>query len=198
MTICNNWLFCLPYVTRQGAQQPFAAEHYERHLEEWLSNDLSPIADGLLMLGRQVRTDDGKRIDLLALDKNGDAIIIELKRGDSTRDLVGQINEYISAAEQWRERDLERRTNRDPRTLAKDFKEHFHCDAPADFNRNPKAIVVVEDIDKTTLATFKRQSVKVCKFSYLKSAEEEYLLVTDMSQLEPSDKLASLKPLNQQ
>ena len=179
---------------QQVARQPFAAEHYEKHLEEWLCNDLSLIADDLLMLGKQVRTDAGKRIDLLALDKNGDAVIIELKRGESPRDLVGQINEYLSAVEQWRERDLEIRTNRPPRTLATEFKKFFQCEAPADFNRNPKAIVVVEDIDALTLKTFKRISVKVCKFSYLKSAEEEYLLVNEMGKHAPAGKTSKSKP----
>lgn len=162
------------------AGQRFADEHYESHLEEWLYHNPQLISDDLLMIGRQVITDDGKRIDLLALDKEGNTVIIELKRGETTRDLVGQINEYISAVERWDERELERRTKHAPRTLDKEFCQRFNCAAPTEFNTEQKAVVIVEAIDEMTRSTFKRQGIRVLTFSYLKSAEEEYILVNDL------------------
>lgn len=164
------------------AGQRFADEHYESHLEEWLYHNPQLISDDLLMIGRQVITDDGKRIDLLALDKEGNTVIIELKRGETTRDLVGQINEYISSVEQWDERELERRTKHQPRTLDKQFCQRFNCAAPTEFNAQQKAVVIVESIDEMTRSTFKRQGIRVLTFSYLKSAEEEYILVNDLDE----------------
>lgn len=164
------------------AGQRFADEHYERHLQDWVYQNPQLIADDLLMLGKEVITDDGKRIDLLALDKDGNTVILELKRGETTRDLVGQITGYLSAVEQWDERELERRTSHQPRTLDKAFCQRFNCTAPAEFNAHQRGVVIVESIDEMTLRTFKRLGIRVLTFSYLKSAEEEYILVNDLAE----------------
>ena len=37
----------------------------ERHLEDWIANDVTMIAEGLTLVGRQISIDDG-RLDLLA------------------------------------------------------------------------------------------------------------------------------------
>ena len=39
----------------------------ERHLEDWIANDSTLIAQGLTLVGRQVSIHDG-RLDLLAID----------------------------------------------------------------------------------------------------------------------------------
>jgi len=87
-------------------QQRFADEHCESHLEEWIYRNPKLIADDLLMIRRQAVTERAKRIDLLAVNRNGDTLIIELKRGDSPRDLQAQIDECVSAVEGWSELDL--------------------------------------------------------------------------------------------
>ncbi|GAG88860.1 unnamed protein product, partial [marine sediment metagenome] len=50
----------------------------------------------LLIIGRQVTTDFGGRIDLLAIDRQGDITIIELKRNKTPRDIVAQVLDYAS------------------------------------------------------------------------------------------------------
>lgn len=50
----------------------------ENDLEDYLINHLNLIEDGLIYLSRQYELDEGK-IDILAKDKNGDLVIIELK-----------------------------------------------------------------------------------------------------------------------
>jgi len=52
----------------------------ESTLERALSADLSIIDPDLMMIGTQVQTDHGKRIDILAMDRQGDVVILELKR----------------------------------------------------------------------------------------------------------------------
>ena len=56
----------------------------------------SPILDailedgGILIIGRQVRTDLGGFIDLLGVDRGGNVVVVELKRDRTPRDAVAQ------------------------------------------------------------------------------------------------------------
>ena len=73
----------------------------ERDLEEYILRNLNQIEDGLRLYskkgirGRQLSTDVG-RIDILAVDKNDDFVVIELKAGTANYPAIGQILGYIS------------------------------------------------------------------------------------------------------
>lgn len=68
----------------------------EEHLEELLEQDISIISNDLLVIGRQVRTSFEKYIDLLCLKRNGDVVIVELKKDKAPRDVIAQVLEYAS------------------------------------------------------------------------------------------------------
>ncbi|WP_252107001.1 MULTISPECIES: endonuclease NucS domain-containing protein [unclassified Halomonas] len=68
----------------------------EGRLEEQIMQDVSILNRDWLLIGRQVRTGFDKLIDLLALDANGNVIIIELKRDKTPRDVVAQAIDYAS------------------------------------------------------------------------------------------------------
>ena len=68
----------------------------EVQLEDWLAKDISLLDPNLLVIGRQVYTDFGKVMDLLCLDKVGDTVVVELKKGQTPRDTVAQALEYTS------------------------------------------------------------------------------------------------------
>ena len=50
----------------------------EKHLEDWIEADATLIAEGLTIVGRQIRIDDG-RLDLLAIDAQDRWVVIEIK-----------------------------------------------------------------------------------------------------------------------
>ena len=79
---------------------PFEAEHEESVLEAWLeSNPDKILEDGrILIIGRQVRTDLGGFIDLLGIDREGNVVVVELKRDRTPRDAVAQALEYAAFA----------------------------------------------------------------------------------------------------
>ena len=52
----------------------------EQHLENWIANDSTLIAQGLTLVGRQVSIHDG-RLDLLAIDSQDRWVVIEIKPG---------------------------------------------------------------------------------------------------------------------
>ena len=62
----------------------------ESRLEQILAADPTIIDPNLLLIGRQVLTAYGKFIDLLALDCDGNLVVIELKRNRTPREVVAQ------------------------------------------------------------------------------------------------------------
>ena len=50
----------------------------ERHLEDWIANDVTLIGEGLTIVGRQITIDEG-RLDLLAIDSQDHWVVIEVK-----------------------------------------------------------------------------------------------------------------------
>lgn len=63
-------------------------------LEEQITRDISILNANWLLIGRQVYTDFGKYIDLLAVDATGSIIIVELKKHKTPRDVVAQAIDY--------------------------------------------------------------------------------------------------------
>ena len=70
----------------------------EERLEDWLESDISMLDPDLVVVGRQVRTDFGGLIDLLCIDKVGDAVVIELKKGRTPREVTAQTLDYAHEA----------------------------------------------------------------------------------------------------
>lgn len=70
----------------------------ELELETFIETDVAILNPGWLIIGRQVASDVGP-IDLLALDRNGGLVVIELKRHLSTRDITAQALDYASWVE---------------------------------------------------------------------------------------------------
>jgi len=79
-------------------QTAFQVEHEEAVLEDWLeSNPDGIVEDGkILIIGRQVATNFGGFIDLVGIDRQGNAVVIELKRNRTPRDTIAQALEYAS------------------------------------------------------------------------------------------------------
>lgn len=68
----------------------------ERRLEDWIANNSSLLADGLTLVGRQVRLEGGP-LDLLAIDWQDRWVVIELKRERLYRDALAQALDYASS-----------------------------------------------------------------------------------------------------
>ena len=69
----------------------------EARLEQILESDISILGlDVVLVIGRQVATSFGKRVDLLAVDGQGTLYVMELKRDKTLRDVVAQALDYGS------------------------------------------------------------------------------------------------------
>lgn len=69
-----------------------------KHLQEWLAYEPSSLGEELLIIQKEFDgfDDTRERLDLLALDKDGNLVIIENKLDDSGRDVVWQALKYAS------------------------------------------------------------------------------------------------------
>ena len=80
----------------------------EENLEDWIVADPSLLGERLLVIGRQVMIPDIKdRLDVLALDPQGNAVVVELKRGKLKDPVDMQALRYASYISKWRYEDFE-------------------------------------------------------------------------------------------
>ncbi len=68
----------------------------ETLLEQMIVEDPAILSVRWLLIGRQVRTSHGGIIDLLALNQDGQIIVIELKRDQTPREVAAQALDYAS------------------------------------------------------------------------------------------------------
>jgi len=68
------------------------------HLQEWIANNPSTLGEELLIIQKEFSgfSETNERLDLLALDKLGNLVIIENKLDDSGKDVTWQTIKYAS------------------------------------------------------------------------------------------------------
>ena len=74
----------------------FSSLDIESRLEDILDENISIASPNWLVIVRQVHTDYGTIIHLLALDQDANLIVIELKRDKTPRDIIAQVLDYGS------------------------------------------------------------------------------------------------------
>lgn len=65
-------------------------------IQEWIEKTPSILGQELLVIAKELPLPSGIRLDLLAIDKQANLVIIELKRGESGRDVEWQAIKYAS------------------------------------------------------------------------------------------------------
>src|SRR5215211_2703607 len=98
----------------------------EEKLEDWVVSEPALLGEPLLVIGRQVIIPDVKdRLDILALDSQGNAVIIELKRGELNDPVDMQGLRYASDISKWQFEDFENQA-----------RNHLSKTGDSDFNFN--------------------------------------------------------------
>ncbi|MGQ9552253.1 MAG: MmcB family DNA repair protein [Candidatus Bathycorpusculaceae bacterium] len=65
-------------------------------IQEWISGTPEILDEDLLVIAKELTLPSGRRPDLLAVDKDGALVVIELKRDDSGSDVEWQAIKYAS------------------------------------------------------------------------------------------------------
>lgn len=69
-------------------------------LEEWIASNPTLISPDIVVIGRQTPTKSGP-LDLLAIDRQGNLVVIELKRNALPREALVQAMDYASDVADW-------------------------------------------------------------------------------------------------
>ena len=78
--------------------EPTPFPDLEKTLENWIEKNPHLLLEGeeLAIIGRQPRTKFDKYLDLLAVDETGACVVVELKKGETPRDVIAQALEYAA------------------------------------------------------------------------------------------------------
>ena len=75
---------------------PFREMDQESALQQVIADDISVVDSRLMVIGRELTSKYGGRLDILAIDSDGNLVVVELKRNRTPRDVVAQILDYGS------------------------------------------------------------------------------------------------------
>lgn len=157
----------------------------ESQLETMIEADPEILGTPLLLIGRQVPTDYGKFIDLLAIDDAGALHVLELKRNTTPREVVAQLLDYGSWVQQLTQdavRDIYAKY-RPGRELEQAWTDAFDASIPDEINTAHRLTVVAADIDPATERIVSYLSaygvpVNVVSFRYFRDDARAYLART--------------------
>lgn len=160
----------------------------EELLEDQIFKDISILNPNWLLIGRQVLTDYGNPLDLLAVDASGSLIVIELKKHKTPRDVVAQAIDYASWVEHLKTDDTARIYNRfceryglPERSLSESFEAKFGIKPEEDsFNISHQIVIVAAELDASTerivnYLNDKNIAVNVVFFSVFEDGDKKYL-----------------------
>jgi len=154
----------------------------EDRLENWIAADSSITGLDLLVIGKQVVTLYGGRIDLLAMDYEGNLVILELKRDRTPRDVVSQTLDYASWVKDLTYEQVDAiATNYLQRKLSDAFFNRFGVDLPQEINRQHSMIIVASELDPSSerivqyLSSQYNININCIFFDFFKEKDQEFL-----------------------
>lgn len=169
----------------------FSTLESENRLEDILADDISIIDPNLLLIGRQVSTSYSKFIDLLAVDADGNLVVIELKRNRTPRDVVAQLLDYGSWIRELGDEDIagifadylrKYYSKKEDVSLDQVFCEKFSVkEMPEVLNNSHELVVVAGELDDSTerimgyLAEEYGVAINAVFFRFFKDSNHEYI-----------------------
>jgi len=152
----------------------------EKKIEDFIETHPNILGEDIFVIGRQVSTPVGIP-DIVGLDKNGNLVIVELKKGLPARKIVAQILDYAVWGEDQRYEDLNKIAKEKHLAgfpdLYKKF-EKIYGVFPEPFNQRQRLYLISEEFDSQTIEIcryLKRNGIDISciAINFHKSAEQE-------------------------
>lgn len=123
----------------------------EDQLQAWIACDPRLVGLDVLVLGREITTEFGGRIDVFALDREGNTVIIECKRDRTPRDIIAQILDYASWVSKLSTRQMHEIARvKLGKPLETAFQEHFGITLPESLNTRHSLVIVASEFDASS------------------------------------------------
>lgn len=158
-----------------------AALPTENELHQFLKKDPSLLGTPLLVIGSEAPTPHGKRLDLLAVDGDGNLHVLELKRDKTPREVVAQMLDYGSwVSTLSREDVIDIAEKYLPQPFETAFEEVFGAAPPDELNSELQLTVVASALDPSSerivayLRTF-GVPINAVFFTYIEDDDRRYL-----------------------
>lgn len=169
----------------------FSSLPKENQLEDLLATDTEMLGQPLLLIGRQVLTGFGKYIDLLAMDGDGNLVVIELKKDKTPREIVAQVLDYGSWVRNLKDVEIasifsafikKYHPTKPDTGLDQAFKAKFGVsELPETLNENHELLIVAGELDDSTerIVTYLNDefsvSINAVFFRYFTDGVNEYI-----------------------
>lgn len=163
----------------------------ESRLEDILDENVGIASPNWLVIGRQVRTDHGLFIDLIAIDRDANLVVLELKKGETYRDIVAQVLDYGSWVRELKDDriaqifdEYQKRWHKDRALVSIDeaFNKKFGIAMPDEMNSTHELMVVAASLDPRTervvryLADEYGVRINAVFFRVFRDGDREYLI----------------------
>ena len=175
----------------QFKERNFAENNREIDLEILLEKNPEYFLENskVLIIGRQVTTNLNTFIDLLGIDKEGNTVVIELKREKTPRETVAQILEYTSFVENLNYEQLNKiyqEYSGDEMSLEEYHQQFFqnNQDSKVAFNKSSKLMIVAQNISteiKQTALYLRKKGIDIycLEFKYFLNKSNERMISSD-------------------
>jgi hypothetical protein len=124
-------------------------------IQEWIDGTPEILGEALLIIGKELILPSGKRLDLLAVDKQGALVVIELKRDDSGTDVEWQAIKYASYCSSFSQDEIYKLFAKYLGTDADDgqvkIEEFINCE-PEDLNEQQRIILVSKEFHSEVIS----------------------------------------------
>lgn len=135
-----------------------------QHLQEWIAKNPESLGEELLIIQKEFSGfgDTNERLDLLALDKKGNLVIIENKLDDTGKDVVWQSLKYSSYCSSLNNQEIRRifkeyldknRIGRNADEVLSEFFEDENFDEMLNIGQSQRIILVAGEFRKEVTST---------------------------------------------
>ena len=124
-------------------------------IQEWVDANPELLGEPLKIISKELTLPSGKRLDLLAIDENGNLVIIELKRDDSGQSVEWQAIKYASYCSAFTNQEiftyLSSYQNLDEGEAEKEILDFVNCEAE-ELNQFQRIIIVSKEFHSEVIS----------------------------------------------